>query len=103
MVQRPHALWWVAVLGGMGLLGGAAYGRPDSVWSRLRLLPLPAAAYRLGFWVAWGEHVRKAAAVDRAARRAGLPPRDRRAWVRQTVVLGFPSALLFHQRHGAGR
>jgi hypothetical protein len=86
----------------MGLLAVAAY-RDGPLARRLRVLPVPAGVYRVGLWLAWAEHLRKALRVDRSARAAQLPAAERRQWVAQTVVLGFPSADLFQRRLRGGR
>lgn len=77
----PH--WWVANLGGM--VAFAAF----AARSRSPLL-------RFGFALAAATHVVEAAYTYDAARRAGFVGSANR-WALQTLAVGFPSVLAFHE------
>jgi hypothetical protein len=66
----------------------AFHPRVWRAWSA-RVPWLPRWLYQAGWLVASGSHVYKGARAGRRARAAGFPDAD--AWVRQTLLLGFPS------------
>ena len=100
-VERPPAMAWAGVLGGMTAFGIVAFN--DGVWERWHaVVPwLPRWLYRAGFVTAVAEHVRKAGIAHRLATGAGMEPPLRAAWTRQTLLLGFPSLKRLQRRVGS--
>lgn len=93
-IERPPARAWVLVIGGMATYGVIAFADPAwRAWRRVdRWLPRP--IYQAGFLVACGTHVYKAGVASAISRELGHGRRQRRAWTRQTLTLGFPSLRL---------
>jgi hypothetical protein len=81
----------------MGTLGLIAHNRAVGAWWRGRVPVAPGWVYKVGFWMAVGEHVRKAAKANRVAKGGGLE-RTAGAWTRQTLLLGFPSLRLLEAK-----
>lgn len=95
-VDRPALGWWLAVLGGFGLLAvvalsPAAYAlwasRVTTALSRRLLVALLVVSIAL--------HVGEALYARRLARTVGLAPAG---WFWQTLALGFPSLRLLRER-----
>ena len=97
-VERPHWAWWVAILGGMGLLGVLTLSDGAHAWwsehvtsgtPRLLLAPVFVWAVLL--------HVAKGQRAVRLAEQAGLNATSL-AWGWQTFLLGFASLGLLEKR-----
>lgn len=97
-VTRPHPAWWVAVLGGMGLLGLLALSPgAHAVWQSW-IGPWTPRPLLLGiFGWALGLHVWKALRAVQLAERLGLS-RTALGWGWQTFALGFASLRLLERR-----
>src|SRR5207302_4525642 len=97
-VDRPHAAWWLSVIGGMTTFGLIAHNpRTTRWWSRVARTRAPVWIYQLGFWAAVAEHVRKALEAVQLAEGAGLHDTSG-GWGWQTFVLGAPSSKLLKAR-----
>lgn len=99
-VERPAPGWWVAVLGGMTVLGLIAF-RPSwwHRWSTRVTSAVPQGAFRGLFWAAVATHLAEGAAAVRLADRAGEHAATL-SWGAQTTLLGFPSLRLLRRRAG---
>lgn len=99
-VERPAAGWWVAVLGGMTVLGLIAFRSSWWRWWSTRVTSaVPRGAYRALFWAAVATHVAEGTAAVRLAERAGEHAATL-SWGAQTTLLGFPSLRLLRRRAG---
>lgn len=97
-VDRPHALWWIAILGGMGLTGALALSATAHAWWEAHVTAwTPRPLLIAIFAAACLEHVRKALVAVREAERAGLQATSL-AWGWQTLLLGWPSLRLLRAR-----
>ena len=104
MIERPPARAWVLVLGGMTAYGVIAFA--DPAWRAWRNVDrwVPRVVYRVGFLAAVGTHVYKAGIASGITSNTGRPRDERRAWIGQTLALGFPSLRLLRARTAqAGR
>lgn len=99
-VERPAAGWWIAVLGGMTILGLIAYRSSCWRWWSTRVTnAVPRSGFRGLFWAAVATHVVEGAAAVRLAERAGEHAATL-SWGAQTTLLGFPSLRLLRRRAG---
>lgn len=97
-VERPAAVWWVLVLGGLTILGLQSWNTGFYAWWTGHVNWLPGQAVMAWVFIACIPiHVGEAIYVYLAAPRSGLP-RSRAAWTIQTFVLGYPSTHLFRKR-----
>lgn len=93
IVRRPHIGWWIAVLGGLGLLFVLAFSGDAYAWWRATLGPMFPRVVLQGIAAgAIALHVGEGFYAWHRARRAGLPTAG--AWFRQTLTLGYPSLRL---------
>ncbi|MFW5920484.1 MAG: TMEM254 family protein [Polyangiales bacterium] len=97
-LERP-ALWcWVAVLGGMGMLGVLALSASAyALWSEHVTAALSQGLLQSVFAVAVALHVAEAFIAHRLARRIG-ERRAASAWFWQTFLLGYFSLGLLRRR-----
>jgi len=97
-VERPPVVTWVAVLGGMGLLGALCLSSSAyALWAEHVTGALSQGLLRWIFGLAIAAHVAEAIAAYRLARRLG----DRgsaSAWFWQTLMLGYFSLGLLRRR-----
>jgi hypothetical protein len=96
-VDRPHAGWWMAILGGIGLTAALACSPAAyALWVR-HVAPVPsrpvAQVILAGTVLA---HLGEALYASRVVRRAGLSGGG--GWILQTLVIGFPSLRLLLRR-----
>lgn len=98
VVDRPALGWWVAILGGLGLLGilGVSTGAyaawthyVTGVFSQTQLFRLFVVSYLI--------HVGEALWARRLALRSGLR-KSANGWAFQTFLIGFPSIRLLRAR-----
>jgi 3beta-hydroxy-delta5-steroid dehydrogenase/steroid delta-isomerase len=98
IVDRPHWLWWIAILGGMAATGALAISATAYAWWSARVTPwIPRAAIGAVFVWACGLHAWKGLRAVRLAERAGLRETSL-AWGWQTLLLGFASLRLLERR-----
>jgi hypothetical protein len=97
-VTRPHPAWWIAILGGMGLLGLLALSPSAHAAWQAWIGPFPPRPLLFGIF-AWalGLHVWKALRAVQLAERLGLS-RTALGWGWQTFALGFASLRLLERR-----
>ena len=97
-VDRPALGWWIAIVGGLGLLGvlgvsSGAYGLwaryVTAVFSQTQLLRI--------FILSYVIHVGEALWARRLAQRSGLRA-SANSWAFQTFLIGFPSLRLLRAR-----
>lgn len=97
-VERPHAAWWVSILGGLALLGLLAYhDGAYAWWSSTVTAAIPQGGLHVVFVAAWLAHVGEGLYALGLARRAGLRA-SAPGWFVQTFVLGYPSLMLLRRR-----
>jgi len=97
-IDHPPVGWWVAVLGGMGLLAVLAFNPGAyAAWCELVTAALPQGLLRGIFLVAVLLHVAEGIYALRVAQRAGFGAQST-AWCVQTLMLGFPSLRLLLRR-----
>ncbi len=102
-VDRPPLGWWLAVLGGMGLLALLAF-HPGAygMWRAAVTAALSQDLLRGIFVAALLTHLGEAVYAFRLAQRAGLA--DHAAgWFLQTFTLGYPSLRLLRRRAATPR
>lgn len=93
VVRRPHVGWWIAVLGGLGLLFALAFSGSAYAWWRGTLGPMfPREVLQAIAAGAIALHVGEGIYAWHRARGAGLPTAG--GWFRQTLTLGYPSLRL---------
>lgn len=92
-VRRPHIGWWIAVLGGLGLLFVLTFSAGAYAWWTENLTPMfpPIVLYWISA-IAIALHVGEGLYAWHRARQAGLPTAG--GWFRQTLTLGYPSLRL---------
>jgi uncharacterized membrane protein YbhN (UPF0104 family) len=98
VVQRPAPVWWMAIGGGLGLLGvialvPSAYGW----WEATATALFSQATLRIIFALAIATHAAEAFFAYRFALRQGLT-RSAPGWALQTFLLGFPSFQLLRRQ-----
>jgi len=101
-VERPAPIWWLAVLGGLGLnawvgFSDAAY----ATWSTYATTALAQSTIRNLFLIAVAMHVGEAVYAHRLATRAGMS--NATGWAAQTLLLGFASLARLRARIAATR
>jgi hypothetical protein len=97
-VDHPHIGWWVAVLGGLGMLAVLAFDAGAyAAWCAHVTASLSQSLLRVIFIAAVITHLAEAAYAFRLAQRAGLGT-STGGWVLQTFALGFPSLRLLRRR-----
>lgn len=101
-VDRPSLLWWVAILGGLGLVFACGFA-PDSPPGSIILPRLPsfmdAHNMRLLAYAAAIGHFLQALRAAVAARKGRT---DARGWFIQTLMLGSPSSMALDRRTRGG-
>jgi hypothetical protein len=96
--EKPHAVWWLVVLGGLTLLAFQGFDATFYAWWISHMHGLPGRSVMMWIFIACVPiHVYEAVYVFRTARRLGMT-RSQRAWTLQTFFLGFPSTYLFLKR-----
>jgi hypothetical protein len=101
-VARPHLLWWVAVLGGLTILGLQAFSDSVYGWWIANVNALPAQSTLA--WIFLGcipIHAGEALYCWRLSNRLGTPSASAE-WALQTFVIGFPSTWLLMKRARPG-
>jgi Transmembrane protein 254 len=97
-VERPHAGWWIAIGGGIGLLALVALdARAFALWSAHVTAAIPRGVLRAVLVGTVLVHVAEAAYARRLALRLGLAG-TAAGWFWQTLLLGFPSLRLLARR-----
>jgi hypothetical protein len=97
-VMRPHLLWWVAILGGLTVLGLQGFSSSFYEWWTVHLHPLPAKSTMAWIFLACIPiHVGEAVYCWRLSNRLGTPAASA-GWALQTFVIGFPSTWLLLKR-----
>jgi hypothetical protein len=97
-VERPHLLWWVAIVGGLTILGCQAFSTAFYGWWTLHLNPLPAQSTMAWIFLAVIPlHVGEALFCWRLSNRLGTPGASA-GWALQTFIIGFPSTWLLLKR-----
>lgn len=95
VVERPPLIQWIAVLGGLGLLGVLAFDRDaHDAWTSTVSPMLPQGVLRGIFWTALALHAGEAVHAYRFARKRDM---DAAGWGLQTLLLGYPSLRLLHR------
>jgi len=100
-VERPHVAWWLAVLGGLGLLAVLATSPDAYAGYAAHVHALP--SQRILLWMLAGAavlHVGEAAFCYRLAKQLGME-QAAAGWLVQTLLLGFPSTRLLLKRKRA--
>lgn len=100
--ERPHAGWWIAILGGLGALAVVAF-HPGAYafWAAHVTGVFSPGFLRALFVVSVLLHVGEALYALRLARGLGLDAAA--GWFWQTLALGFPSLELLRRRVRAAR
>jgi hypothetical protein len=98
VVDRPALGWWVAILGGLGLLGVLGmHAGAYAVWARyVTGLFSQTQLFRI-FVLSYVIHLGEALWARRLARRSGLHA-SANGWAFQTFLIGFPSLRLLRAR-----
>jgi Domain of unknown function (DUF4499) len=100
-VERPHALVWIAILGGLTLLGVQAFSASFYAWWSTEVAPLPGQMILVWIFVACLPiHLGEAVYCFWLSNRLGMP-RASLGWALQTFVIGFPSTWLLVKRSRA--
>ncbi len=101
-VERPSVLWWLSILGGLGLVFACGFA-PDSPPGSIILPRLPGFAdahnMRLLAYAALIGHFLQALRAAVAARKGKA---DARGWFMQTMMLGSPSSMALDRRTKGG-
>ncbi len=101
-VERPHAGWWVAIGGGLGLTYVLGLWPGAHAWWVAHVTPLPSLpVVQLIGVLAAATHLAEALYARRLARRIGRG-RTASGWFWQTLALGFPSLRLLRRRGRVG-
>jgi hypothetical protein len=96
-LERPHVVWWLLVLGGLGVLGLQAFDAEFYGWWVRHVNPLPGQiVMRWIFYACFPIHVYEAFWVHKTAGKLGML-RSKTAWTVQTFLLGYPSTHLFRK------
>jgi len=97
-VERPHLLWWVAIVGGLTVLGWQGFSASFYEWWTLHVNPLPSQSTMAWIFLACIPlHVGEAIFCWRLSNRLGTPGASA-GWALQTFVIGFPSTWLLLKR-----
>lgn len=98
-VDRPHIGWWIAILGGMTVLGILAYHPGAYRWWHANVTTLLSQGLlRFVFIAAWLAHLGEGLYALRLAQRSG---RNAAGWFVQTFLLGYASLGLLRARIAA--
>ena len=103
-VERPHPLWWAAIVGGLTILALQGFSSSFYEWWTQHLHALPGQSMLAWIFLACIPlHIGEALFCWRLSNRLGTP-RASAGWALQTFVIGFPSTwlLLRRARTGAG-
>jgi len=101
-VERPHVLWWVAILSGLTVLGLQGFSASFYGWWALHVNALPAQSIMA--WMFLGcipIHAGEAIYCWRLSQRIGTPGASM-GWALQTFLIGFPSTWLLMKRARPG-
>ena len=97
-VERPHLLWWVAIVGGLTILGLQGFSSSFYGWWIANVNALPAQSTMAWiFLLCIPIHVGEALYCWRLSNRLGTPDASTQ-WALQTFVIGFPSTRLLMKR-----
>jgi hypothetical protein len=97
-IDRPHIIWWILVIGGMGTLAVLAFAPAAFAWWTTHLFPVPPQRALMPlFGAAVGLHAAEARYAYQLAERSGQGSLAG-AWALQTFILGFPSLRLLRAR-----
>jgi len=97
-VERPHLLWWVAIVGGLTILGLQGFSSSFYGWWIANVNALPAQSTMAWiFLLCIPIHVGEALYCWRLSNRLGTPGASA-GWALQTFVIGFPSTWLLMKR-----
>ncbi|HMJ53898.1 MAG TPA: DUF4499 domain-containing protein [Polyangiaceae bacterium] len=101
-VERPHLLWWVAIVGGLTVLGLQGFSSSFYGWWSEHVNALPAQSTMAWIFLACVPiHVGEALYCWRLSNRLGTPGAST-GWALQTFVIGFPSTWLLMKRARPG-
>jgi Domain of unknown function (DUF4499) len=103
-VERPHVLFWIAIVGGLTILGLQGFNDSFYGWWVAHVNALPAQSTMAWIFLACIPiHLGEALYCWRLSNRLGTPGASA-AWALQTFVIGFPSTrlLMKRARPGAG-
>jgi hypothetical protein len=101
-IDRPHILWWIAIVGGLTILALQGFSAPFYAWWTTAVNPLPGQTVMM--WLFLGIipiHIAEAVFCYRLASRLGMP-QHALGWAVQTFVIGFPSTRLLMKRARPG-
>ncbi len=94
---RPHPLWWLLIVGGLGLVALLVHCDAAYQWWCEHVTELFTRPVLWGIWVgAVVAHVLEARHAHKLAVRHGLHE-EATAWTLQTLMLGYPSLHLLKQ------
>ncbi|HMI89431.1 MAG TPA: DUF4499 domain-containing protein [Polyangiaceae bacterium] len=97
-VARPHLLWWVAIVGGLTVLGLQGFSAAFHAWWSAHVNALPAQSTMAWIFLACIPiHLGESLYCWRLSNRIGTPDASA-AWALQTFVIGFPSTWLLMKR-----
>jgi hypothetical protein len=97
-VERPHLLWWIAVIGGLTLLATQGFSPSFYEWWTATVNPLPSRSILAGIVIACIPiHLAEAIYCFRLSNRLGTPAASM-GWAVQTFFIGFPSTRLIMKR-----
>jgi hypothetical protein len=97
-VERPHVLWWVAIVGGLAVLALQGFSASFYAWWTEHVNPLPSQSVMMWMFVAVIPiHIGEALFCYRLSNRIGTPHASL-GWALQTFIIGFPSTRLLLKR-----
>jgi hypothetical protein len=97
-VERPHVLFWIAIVGGLTILALQGFSDSFYTWWVAHVNALPAQSTMAWIFLACIPiHVGEAIYCWRLSNRLGTPGASAE-WALQTFVIGFPSTLLLLKR-----
>jgi hypothetical protein len=101
-VERPHVLFWIAIVGGLTILALQGFSDSFYAWWVAHVNTLPAQSTMAWiFWACIPIHAGEALYCWRLSNRIGTPGASAE-WALQTFVIGFPSTLLLMKRARLG-
>ena len=97
-VDAPALYWWVAIIGGLVLLGIQGFNTEFYNWWIANMHPLPGQNVMAWILIACLPiHLFEAIYVYRVAQHLGMP-NSAMGWAVQTFILGYPSTHLIRKR-----
>ena len=98
VVDRPHAAWWIAIVGGLALCGLLGFSTAAyTAFATHVTAAVPKWLFATIFVVSYVLHLGEALYAHRLARQKGLNA-SAPAWAVQTFLIGFPSLRLLQSR-----